>query len=120
MTGVQILSVPAQRGRTRYQAVAGKQRGDGDTAGQALDAISPKLPRQETAVVVVQPFVADEFFSDSQSSRLHELMLRWRKCRDAGTSLADAEQAELDSLVEAELLAATNRPAAELAMEPAQ
>ena len=112
MTGVQILSVPAQRGHTRFQAVAGKQRGDGDTAGQALDAISPKLPRHETAVVVVQPFMEDEFFSESQSSRLRELMLRWRECRDAGTSLADSEQAELDSLVEAELLGATNRAAA--------
>ena len=116
MTGVQILSVPAQPGRTRFQAIAGKQRGDGDTAGQALDAISPKLPRQETAVVVVQPFMADEFFSESQSSRLRELMLRWRECRDTGTSLADGEQAELDSLVETELLAATNRAAA-LALE---
>lgn len=112
MTGVQILSVPAPRGRTRYQAVAGKQRGDGDTAGQALDAISRKLPRQETAVVVVQPFVEDEFFSESQSSRLGELMQRWRDCRDAGTSLADSEQAELESLVVAELLGATNRAAA--------
>ena len=120
MTGVQIHSVPAQRGRTRFQAVAGKQRGDGDTAEQAIDAISPKLPCQETAVVVVQPIVEDEFFNESQSTRLRDLMQSWRECRDTGTSLADPEQAELDLLVEAELRAATNRPAAELAMEPAQ
>ena len=112
MTSVQILSIPGSRGRTKFQAVAGEQRADAETAGQALDAISLKLPRHETSVVVVQPFEEDEFFAASQSSRLRELMQQWRDCRDAGTSLADVEQAELESLVEAELLATTNRAAA--------
>ena len=69
--------------------------------------------------VIVQPFVEDEFFPESQSSRLRELMQRWRECRDTGTSLADSEQSELDSLIEAELLGATNCAAA-LAAEPAR
>ena len=69
--------------------------------------------------VIVQPFVEDEFFPESQSSRLCELMQRWRECRDTGTSLADSEHSELDSLIEAELLGATNCAAA-LAAEPAR
>jgi len=112
MTGVQILSIPAQRGRTKYQAVAGKQRANAETAGQALDAISQMLPRQETAVVIVQPFVEDEFFSESQSARLRELMQRWRECRDSGAPFSADEDAELQALVEVELLAATERAAA--------
>lgn len=59
MTGVQNFSVPAQRGRTKFQAVAGKQRANAEPAGMAL-AISQMLPRKETAVVIVQPFVEDE------------------------------------------------------------
>ena len=109
MTGVQILSIPAQRGRTKYQAVAGKQRANAETAGQALDAISLMLPRHETAVVIVQPFVEDEFFADSQSARLGELMQRWRECRDTGVLLSADDEAELQILVEAELIAATKR-----------
>lgn len=109
MTGVQILSIPAQRGHTKYQAVAGQQRANAETAGQALDAISQLLPRKETAVVIVQPFVEDEFFSESQSARLSELMQRWRECRDTGAPLSAGEDAELQLLVELELLAATER-----------
>ena len=112
MTSVQIFSIPGQRGAIRFQAVAGQQRADAETAGQALDAISLKLPRRETSVVVVQPFEEDEFFAESQSSRLRELMQQWRDCRDTGASLTDVEQAELESLVETELLATTNRAAA--------
>lgn len=109
MTGVQILSIPAQRGRTNYQAVSGKQRANAETAGQALDAISQLLPCRETSVVIVQPFVEDEFFSESQSARLRELMHRWRECRDTGAPLSAADEAELQTLVETELLAATER-----------
>ena len=71
------------------QAVAGQQRDAGATTAQA--------------------FVADEFFSELQSSRLRELMERWRQCRDTGTNLASSEQMELESLVELELLGATKR-----------
>jgi hypothetical protein len=112
MTSVQILPIPGERGGIQFHAVSGEQRADAETAGQALDAISLLLPRNETAVVVVQPFVEDEFFTASQSTRLNELMASWRQCRDAGTGLAAAEQAELEALVEAELVGAARRSAA--------
>lgn len=112
MTSVQILPIPGKRGGIQFHAVSGEQRADAETAGQALDAIARLLPRNETAVVVVQPFVEDEFFSLSQSTRLNDLMASWRQCRDTGTDLAASDQAELESLVEAELLGATRRSAA--------
>lgn len=111
MTSVQILPIPGKRGGIQFHAVSGEQRADAETAGQALDAIARLLPRNETAVVVVQPFVEDEFFSASQSTRLNDLMSSWRQCRDTGTDLAASDQAELESLVEAELLGATRRSA---------
>jgi hypothetical protein len=39
-------------------------------------------------------------------------MSRWRTCRDRGEALPKEEQAELESLIEAELEAATARSAA--------
>ena len=112
MTSVQILPIPAMGGGVQFHAIAGEQHADAATAGLALDAITRLLPRNETAVVVVQSFVGDEFFSTSQSTRLQELMGRWRQCRDTGINLAQSEQTELESLVEAELVGATRRTAA--------
>ena len=74
MTSVQILPIPGKRGGVQFHAIAGKQHADAETAGLALDAITRLLPRHETAVVVVQSFVGDEFFSATQSTRLQELM----------------------------------------------
>jgi hypothetical protein len=71
------------------RAVVGQQRNAGATTGQA--------------------FGEDEFFSELQSSRMRELIVRWRQCRDTGTNWASSEQSELESLVELELLGATRR-----------
>jgi hypothetical protein len=54
----------------------------------------------------------DQFFTAEQQQRLEELMARWRQARDAGLLLPQAEQAELDALVEAELRASMQRAAA--------
>ncbi len=53
----------------------------------------------------------DEFFTTQQQKRLSELMNLWRAARDRGQSLSPIQQAELESLVEAELKAATVRTA---------
>jgi hypothetical protein len=57
---------------------------------------------------------SDEFFSETDCARLAELMERWRKARDGGGCLPSEEQAELDELVAAELVAATNRARAQV------
>ncbi len=57
-------------------------------------------------------FINDWFFSAEKQQRSSELMNLWRTARDEGPTLPPEQQAELDSLVEAELKAATARTAA--------
>ena len=54
----------------------------------------------------------DPFFTESRRRRLEELMAKWRDARDAGLRLPSEDQAELESLVDAELCAAADRAAA--------
>jgi predicted ATP-binding protein involved in virulence len=64
-------------------------------------------------LVIVRRFRADRFLPVEQQQRLQSLMKRWREARDQhGESLSEAEQAELDSLVEAELEATAGRASA--------
>ncbi len=51
----------------------------------------------------------DQFFTVEQQQRLSELMQHWRDARDKGTALPPDEQAELESLIEAEIEAAKLR-----------
>ncbi|WP_010469633.1 hypothetical protein [Acaryochloris sp. CCMEE 5410] len=62
-----------------------------------------------SALLVVQKFEPDALFNADQQARLSELMEMWRTARDQGQPLSQELQLELDSLVEAELLAATAR-----------
>ncbi len=57
-------------------------------------------------------FNPDELFTTEQQKRLSELMNLWRLARDRGQTLSPKQQAELESLVEAELKAATVRTSA--------
>jgi hypothetical protein len=113
MTTIAIIPDNPQNSTTRFRAVAGNTQSVGETVGQALDALRAQLGEPEqTTLVVVQPMRPDELFTADQQQRLAELMDRWRAARDAGTTLAPEEQAELDALVETELRAATDRSAA--------
>lgn len=56
--------------------------------------------------------MGNTFFTAEQQVRLSELMDLWRAARDRRQTLPPEQQAELDSLVEAELRAATERTAA--------
>jgi hypothetical protein len=64
-----------------------------------------------TALLVIQSFRPDTFFSAEQQERLSELMRLWRLARDRGEELLPEQQAQLNELVEAELKAATARTA---------
>lgn len=109
MTKVAILAEPTGNG-TAYRAVAGKHQSFGATPGQAFDALAAQLPEDQAGtIVIVQHMRADHCFSATQRERLQDLMTRWRHARAAGQQLPDDEQAELDSLVEAEVKGATER-----------
>ena len=98
---------------TRFRAVARTAESTGDTPGAALDALTQQVGESETGtMVVIQELRPDQFFTAAQQNRLGELMALWRAARDAGTALAPEQQAELESLVDAELEGATRRAAA--------
>jgi hypothetical protein len=113
MTTVTILPISDPSGEKLYRAIAGNKCSVGKTAGQALDALTTQLDEPEfSALLMIQSFRPDRFFSVEQQKRLSELMSLWRIARDNGQKLAPDLQAELDSLTEAELRAATARTAA--------
>jgi hypothetical protein len=112
MTKVAILPVTTDQGDLSYRAVAGAKQSSGATAGAALDALTAQLSADETStLVIVQSLRPDQFFTAAQQQRLEQLMARWRTARDQDTSLPAHEQAELETLIEAELQAATHRAA---------
>jgi hypothetical protein len=113
MTSIAILPVPGKQGGVAFEAVAGTQRSEGRTAGEALDALTAQFPEDTgSTVVVVQYGRPDRFFTAAQQQRLAELMERWRSARDRGEVLEEAEQAELDALIDAELAGSGARAAA--------
>jgi len=113
MTTVAILPVSDASGERLYRAIAGDKQSTGKTAGEALDALTAQLEGGELGtLLILQNFRPDWFFSEFEQQRLSKLMNRWRTARDQGQMLPPEQQAELDSLVEAELKAATARTAA--------
>jgi len=110
---VAILPVSDANGEKLYRAIAGDKQSTGKTAGEALDALTAQLEGDEfSTLLIIQSFRPDWFFSAQQQQRLSNLMNLWRTARDEGQTLPPEQQSELDSLVEAELKAATARTAA--------
>jgi hypothetical protein len=113
MTTVAILPVSDASGKRLYRAIAGDKQSTGKTAGEALDALTALLEGDKfSTLLIIQSFRPDWFFSTEQQQRLSELMNLWQTARDHEQTLPPEQQAELDSLVEAELKAATARTAA--------
>lgn len=78
--------------------------------GEALDELTEHLDNpQDQAIVLVQDFRPDEFFTEDQQRRLSSLMAKWRTARDAGGDFPASEQLELENLIEAELEASGKR-----------
>lgn len=110
MTRVAIVPVPTDEGKVAYHAMAGDKQSSGETAGEALDALTSQLSDDERAtIVIVQSFGPDRFFDAERRQRMAELMERWREARDAGAPLPDPLQQELDALVEEEIRASARR-----------
>ncbi|MDF5720841.1 MAG: hypothetical protein PUP91_10220 [Rhizonema sp. PD37] len=104
MTTVKILPIYDASGEKSYISVVGDKQSIGKTAGQALDALTNQLGENEfSALLMLQSFHSDQFFSEEPQKRLSDLMDLWRTSRDQEQSLSKELQAELDSLVEAEL-----------------
>lgn len=112
MTKAAIMPVPTETGGISYRGVAGETHSQGKTIGEALDALTTQLPGDDAVMlIVVQSLRPDRFFSAFQQQHLAELMEQWREANGAGISLSTNEQAELDALVEGEVIASGNRAA---------
>jgi hypothetical protein len=106
MIPVTMLPVASSEGAIEYFAISGQRQSHGRTAGEALDSLTTNLPPDEfPTLAIVQPYRPDEYFPATQHRRLQELMERWRS-RGSGLPLSVAEQAELESLIAAEVEAA--------------
>ncbi|MGB5974471.1 MAG: hypothetical protein WBG38_14195 [Nodosilinea sp.] len=114
MTTVAILPISDDSGERAYRAISGDKQSIGKTAGEALDALTAELADDLPAMLLIQSVGPDRFFGVVQQQRLAELMTLWRNANDRGLTLSHSLQSELDTLVAAELKAATARSAAML------
>jgi uncharacterized protein HemY len=104
MTRVTILPIPTTSGRPTYFAIAGDKQSFGNSAGEALDALTEQLAEEQTStLVIVQQLQPDAFFGLVEQEQLAALMTRWRQARDQNESLPAVEQAVLETLIEREL-----------------
>ncbi len=94
-----------------FRAVSGEKQSFGKTVGEAVDAINEQIPTEPNAVIYIQDFQSDEFFTAEQQQRLSELMEKWRGLRDKNLTLAPKEQSELEKLIEEELEGSAKRTA---------
>lgn len=107
---ITIVSETTTTNETLWRAATNGREAVGKTAGEALDSLTTQLDEGRNGMFVIyEQWQPDEFFTAVQQQQLGELMARWRIAREAGKSLATAEQKELEKLVEAELAASAKR-----------
>jgi hypothetical protein len=110
MMRVTILSEGSGAEEAIYRAVGGNAQAVGRTAGEAIDALTARLPDDEGGtLLIVRDLRPDRFFGAEQRRRLEELMGRWRAARDAGGELPVEERDELQRLADAEVEATARR-----------
>jgi hypothetical protein len=113
MTKVTITAEHPGSPNGTFRAAARGHETVGRTPGAALDALAEQLDEtQANTLIVVQNMRPDEFFTAAQQHRLSELLAKRRQALDVGRQMDPGENAELESLIDAELDGATRRAAA--------
>ena len=108
MSAITIL--PTHQPEGSFVAAQGTLSARGRTAGEALDALTALLePEAAAHVVIVQAQRPDRFFGAAERVRLEALMRRFHDAQADGESLGEADQAELERLVDMELEASGRR-----------
>ena len=95
-----------------YRAICGSYQVIGQTPGQALDRLEAELAAEPVVgetLVILQRFRPDDLFTATQQQRLRELMDQFQSAIAQGEQLDSTLQAELESLVAAELEANIQR-----------
>jgi hypothetical protein len=106
-----VVVLPNNPNATNFRAINGNNTSVGKTIGQALDSLSNQISLEKNSVIYIQDFEPDEFFTAEQQQRMSELMDKWRELRDSNSQLSIEEQAELEQLVELELIGSAKRTA---------
>ncbi len=106
-----VVVLPNNPNATNFRAINGNNTSVGETIGQALDSLSKQVSLEKNSVIYIQDFEPDEFFTAEQQRRMAELMTKWRELRDSDSQLPIEEQAELEQLVELELIGSAKRTA---------
>ena len=105
-----ITIVPTHHPEGSFEAAQGTLSAQGRTAGEALDALTALLEKEpSTHVVIVQSGRPDRFFGVAERARLEVLMGRFHDEETGKDVLSDAERAELERLIDAELEASEKR-----------
>jgi hypothetical protein len=113
MTPVTLLPISDPSHGISYRAILGDKQSIGKTAGQALDALLSQLNTPNfSALLLIQNFEPDPYFTAAQQTRLTQLMEQWRTAQNQGQTLPPELQTELNELVDAELNATRDRAAA--------
>ncbi len=82
-----------------YRAVAGDISSEGDTIGQAIDALTNRLGQIDFKYIFVESTAPDRFFNAQQQERLSELMTRHRNAKFNGEQFPVNEFRELEGLL---------------------
>jgi hypothetical protein len=103
MVSILVRPEDGEAGEIRFRASAGDRQTFGRTMGEALDALVADWSDEhaETAVLI-QRFRPDRHFTESQHSRMAELL-------DRKALLSPGERTELEALIDAELDATVAR-----------
>jgi hypothetical protein len=110
MTKVALSQLNVDSNEVAYRAMSAGNQAVGRTAGEALDALATQLPAEHAdTLIIVRSLVPDRFFTGDQRQRLQELMARWRSARDEGKPFSADDQNELESLIDTEVRASTER-----------
>lgn len=115
MDKITIIGLEPNPSGGEFRAYTANSEGKGMTAGEALDDLQRQLgPARGMKVIVLQGSEPDEFFGLSDQNRLQELLAARRVAQSEGVELPQSTLAELEVLVERELLGATRRTDAAL------
>ena len=105
-----VVVLPNNQNSNHFRAISDQKESFGKTIGEALDSMTEELElKNRNAVVLLQDFAPDEFFTETQEKRMAELMQKWRVARDEGGMFPKEEQTELEKLIEAELEGSARR-----------
>ena len=113
VTAIAIMrEPPGRKGKPQYRAFArsGLAQSTGNTAGEALDALTAQLPAEERgSIVLVQEMAADRYFGANKIHRLAELMAA---LETSPSTFSAEDRDELQVLIEEEFRASAERTAA--------